>query len=281
MTLQGSQMIMTGMSSSRDRTSALARLGFSYAIGMVIGPTLGGQITKHFGEHLAALVACLGSTLSLLLVIFFVPEFQKPAEEEDGKAAVFDLKKILGLLTIPGVGSLILIKTVCGIPLGIFQSMFSVIAMEQFKLGADQNGMVMSYVGALSMLMQGLGVSALTSRFSDPTLLKFSAVSLVLCYYLLSLLTTLTDFLLLQIPLVCSLSLINSILQSMVTKVVPPSSTGTMLGLNMAVHSVIRSVSPSLGAVMMSAYGYSSIGHLGVMCNIVVLLLLKYWRIGA
>merc|ERR1719442_155162 len=98
--------------------------------------------------------------------------------------------------------------------------------------------MLMSYIGALSMLMQGVGISAFTSRFSDTTLIKFSTLSLVLCYYLLSLLSTLTDFMLLQIPLVCSLSLINSILQSSVTKVVPASSTGTMLGLNMAVHSV-------------------------------------------
>merc|ERR1719400_453735 len=109
--------------------------------------------------------------------------------------------------------------------------------MEQFQLAADQNGMLMSYIGALSMLMQGVGISALT------------------------------DFLLLQIPLVCSLSLINSILQSSVTKVVPASSTGTMLGLNMAVHSVIRTLSPSVGALIMSTYGYSSIGYLGVVCN--------------
>ena len=71
--MQGSQMIMTGVSSSRNRTSALARLGFSYAIGMVVGPTLGGQVTKHWGEHAAALVACCGSVVSLVLVIQFVP----------------------------------------------------------------------------------------------------------------------------------------------------------------------------------------------------------------
>ena len=149
------------------------------------------------------------------------------------------------------------------------------IAMEQFKLEPDQNGMLMSYIGALSMIMQGVGIAAFTSRFTDATLLKFSTASLIVCYYLLSLLSTITDFLLLQIPLVCSLSIINSILQSGVTKVVPASSTGTMLGLNMAVHSVIRSVSPSVGAIMMASYGYSSIGYLGMVCNLVVLILLK------
>ena len=272
--MQGSQMIITGTSSETDRATALARLGFSYGVGMVVGPTLGGLVTTYMGEHASALLAALGSGLSLVLVFLFIPQVRKQQKEPKSQT-VIDLKKILGLLFLPGVGSLMLIKTVCGIPIGILQSMFSVIAMEQFKLEPDQNGMLMSYIGALSMLMQGVGIAAFTSRFTDSTLLKFSTASLIVCYYLLSLLSTITDFLLLQIPLVCSLSLINSILQSGVTKVVPASSTGTMLGLNMAVHSVIRSLSPSVGAIMMASYGYSSIGYLGMACNFVVLVLLK------
>ena len=273
--MQGSQMIITGTSSTADRASALARLGFSYGVGMVVGPTLGGLVSTHFGEHAAALLAAVGSGLSLVLVLIFIPEVKKQQKDAKSQQAVIDFKKILGILFLPGVGSLILIKMVCGIPIGILQSMFSVIAMEQFKLEPDQNGMLMSYIGALSMIMQGVGIAAFTSRFTDATLLKFSTASLIVCYYLLSLLSTIADFLLLQIPLVCSLSIINSILQSGVTKVVPASSTGTMLGLNMAVHSVIRSVSPSVGAVMMASYGYSSIGYLGIACNLVVLVLLK------
>lgn len=85
---------------------------------------------------------------------------------------------------------------------------------------------------------------------------------------------------LLQIPLVCSLSLINSILQSALTKAVPPSQTGAMLGLNMAVHSTIRTVAPTLGGIMMSSsIGYPSIGYLGILCNIAVLALTKQLKV--
>merc|ERR1711953_39864 len=160
--MQGSQMIITGTSSETDRATALARLGFSYGVGMVVGPTLGGLVSTHFGEHMAALLAAVGSGLSLVLVLLFIPQVRKQQKEPKSQT-VFDLKKILGLLFLPGVGSLMLIKTVCGIPIGILQSMFSVIAMEQFKLEPDQNGMLMSYIGALSMLMQGVGIAAFTS----------------------------------------------------------------------------------------------------------------------
>merc|ERR1711872_1139661 len=47
--MQGSQMVVTTLSGEKERAAALARLGFSYGVGMVIGPTLGGLVTSNFG----------------------------------------------------------------------------------------------------------------------------------------------------------------------------------------------------------------------------------------
>ena len=44
----GSQMIVTYLSEESERANVIARLGFSYGIGMVVGPTLGGFITSNF-----------------------------------------------------------------------------------------------------------------------------------------------------------------------------------------------------------------------------------------
>ncbi len=46
--MQGSQMIATALSEEADRAKVLARLGFSYGIGMVVGPSVGGFVTKSF-----------------------------------------------------------------------------------------------------------------------------------------------------------------------------------------------------------------------------------------
>ena len=44
-------------------------------------------------------------------------------------------------------------------------------------------------------------------------------------------------------------------------------STGTSLGLSMATHSLIRTISPTLGAYLYSSFGYPSIGLLGFVLN--------------
>lgn len=55
-------------------------------------------------------------------------------------------------MKIPTVFYLITIKVITGIPFGIFQSMFSLVSMEFFKLEPQHNGFVMSYVGGLSIV---------------------------------------------------------------------------------------------------------------------------------
>ena len=45
----GSQMAVTQLSSDAERTKDLARLGFSFGLGMIVGPSLGGIVTTEYG----------------------------------------------------------------------------------------------------------------------------------------------------------------------------------------------------------------------------------------
>lgn len=44
----GGQMIVTDLGEEGQRADALGKLGLSYGVGMVIGPFLGGLVTKFF-----------------------------------------------------------------------------------------------------------------------------------------------------------------------------------------------------------------------------------------
>lgn len=70
-----------------------------------------------------------------------------------------------------------------------------------------------------------------------------------------------------MIPMVMSGALLNTISSSTITKSVPENATGTSLGLSMATHSIIRTVSPTLGGYMYSSIGYPSFGLLGFIMN--------------
>ena len=65
---------------------------------------------------------------------------------------LFSLEAILSLLRIPGVMFLVVVKTVVGIPAGVFHSMFSLVNLERFQLTPESNGHLLSYVGVVTMV---------------------------------------------------------------------------------------------------------------------------------
>ena len=139
--LLGSQMVVTYLSEESERAHVLSRLGFSYGIGMLVGPTLGGYLTSNFSEQTASLVAAFGSLVSVILVLIFIPYIPKNVtnekkriidhtkgkdENESKNQGFFQNIAVIGkLFFLPGVGILLIVKLVGGIPIGILQSMFS------------------------------------------------------------------------------------------------------------------------------------------------------------
>ena len=66
----------------------------SYALGMIVGPFIGGIITKQFNEQTAAFVAAGLSIFSILSVIKLVPKNTKiltPESKDTGFQGLFFL----------------------------------------------------------------------------------------------------------------------------------------------------------------------------------------------
>ena len=177
-------------SSDNDRADALGKLGVSYGVGMVLGPMVGGVITQRASPQTAALVAAALSSLCVFMVFHSVPPRTKKSathetstKEGAARENVGSLRVLAKLLKYPRIPFLLVVRVVTGIPLGVFQSMFSLVAIETFKVDPKESGYVLSYVGLLSLGMQGFGVGFMTRRFSDESLLKIGAGALI-PYYL-------------------------------------------------------------------------------------------------
>uniref|UniRef100_A0A3B3TPV0 Organic cation transporter-like protein 2 n=1 Tax=Poecilia latipinna TaxID=48699 RepID=A0A3B3TPV0_9TELE len=280
--LPACQMVVTDLTEPEKRADALSKLGLCFGIGMIAGSTLGGNISMRYGETFAACVGAAGSAFSLLLVLNFIPKSTKSeasrstTKSENQNKKVFSLGEITRLMKFPGVTRIFLIKIIAGLPSGIFQVMFSIIAMDFFKLEAQQNGYLMAYFGIVQMVVQGGLIGRLTSRFPEKSLLLLSigitaGVGLAQAY-----MQTVFHLCLTVTPWMFSLSVFNVITDSMLTKIVPSSDTGTMLGLCASVQSLVRTIGPTIGGFLYMNYGLASIGLIEFFVNIVVFVYLLY-----
>ncbi|XP_055505626.1 solute carrier family 22 member 18 isoform X2 [Leucoraja erinacea] len=154
--MQAAQMIVTDLSSESERAGALGKLGISYGLGMIVGSSAGGLLISKFGESFAAYIAAVGSLVNTIIVMKYIPEHTKSLTQENkpeltSSRSIFNVNKFFRLLSIPGAAEILAIKTITALPIGVFQSMFSVVAMNYFKLEAEYNGYLMAYVGVLQM----------------------------------------------------------------------------------------------------------------------------------
>ena len=69
--------------------------------------------------------------------------------------------------------------------LSFFFYKLTVIAIEQFGMAPEQNGMMLSYIGVISLFMQGIGIASLTKWHSDKTLMTLSTTTLTISYFVL------------------------------------------------------------------------------------------------
>ncbi|XP_015270338.1 PREDICTED: LOW QUALITY PROTEIN: solute carrier family 22 member 18, partial [Gekko japonicus] len=231
--LPGAQMVITDLTTPAfEHADPSGKLGLCFGIGIILGSSLGGSLTTHFGVYFPCYVGLAGHLACVLMVLLFIPAQTK--SQPKGNAAeqstphssdVFSLKEVLRLLKLPGVMDVFLIKVLSGLPIGLFMIMLSIISIDFFKLEAAQAGYLMSYFGVLQMVFQGLVIGQLTSRCTDRTLLMlsvsvFSGVGLAM-----ALMTNVFQYCIIAFPMVfafCTLGIITDIL---LTKSVPPSDT--------------------------------------------------------
>ncbi|KAK7912349.1 hypothetical protein WMY93_012560 [Mugilogobius chulae] len=221
-----------------------------------------------------ALVGAAGSLFNLLLVLKFIPKTTKApnaqTKTEGEKKSLFNLSEITRLLKYPGVAPTFMVKIVAGLPSGIFQVMFSIIALDVFKLNPQENGYLMAFFGISQMVIQGAVIGPLTARFKEASLLLMSICISALVGLGQAYMQNVLQFCFTSVPMMFSLSVFNVITDSMLTKSVPASDSGTMLGLCAAVQSLLRTVGPTLGGFLYVNGGVKSIGLTECVVNAVV-----------
>ncbi|MBN3300881.1 S22AI protein, partial [Amia calva] len=279
--LPGAQMVVTDLTEPEKRTDALGKLGLCFGIGMITGSSLGGFLSTHYGESFAAFVGAGGSLLSTVLVISFIPKHTKkqPGAQEhvDKKAkagSVFNLSEIARLMKFPGVAKIFAVKITSGVPQGAFQVMFSIITMNFFQLQAAQTGYLLAYFGVVQMVIQGAVIGRMTSMYSESNLLLLSIGVASIVGVAQALMSNVIEFCFIVIPMMFSLCTFNVITDSMLTKSVPSSDTGTMLGLCASVQSLMRTVGPTIGGFLYQNYGVSSFGYIQLVVNTLLLVYL-------
>ncbi|XP_010123498.1 PREDICTED: solute carrier family 22 member 18, partial [Chlamydotis macqueenii] len=220
-------------------------------------------------------VGLVGNLINTMIAMVWIPLQAEPKSSHpvtehraSQSGSVFSMKEILRLMKFPGVMEVFIVKVLSGFPVGLFLIMFSIISMDFFGLEAVESGYLMSYFGVLQMAVQGLVVGKLTHHCTERTLLRLSVFVFAGVGLGLALMRTVWHYCIVAVPLMFAFSMLATITDTILTKAVPSSDTGTMLGICASVQPLTRTVGPTIGGILYKQFGVSSFGYLQFIVNI-------------
>jgi DHA1 family tetracycline resistance protein-like MFS transporter len=274
------QAYITDITDEENRARGLGLIGAAFGLGFIFGPALGGALSAGGRYAVPAFVAAGIATLNWLAVLFWLPESLtaeiKAELAKQPAKAIFSLRELLQAMRRPRFGPLVNIRFFYGLAFATFTGVFALYAQYQLGLDSTGTGYILAYVGLLSVLVQGVAIGRLTKRFPENRLI-FGAVT-VLAFSLLAWAFAPNVLLLLVVlaPLSFASGVLNTVINSSITKSVYPEEVGGALGVAASIESLTRVIGPAAGGFLLGALGSWAPGVVGAL--IIAGVVVYVWR---
>ncbi len=250
------QAYIADVTDEANRAKGLGMIGAAFGLGFILGPAAGGLLSQ-WGYSIPAFAAALVSTLNLLAISIFLPESLTPERHENlvtHQRPPFTLKALLTVLNRPVVGPLLHVRLFYGLAFATFQSIFSLYA-QSIGLSSQTTGFVLAYVGLLAVITQAGLIGPLTRRFRETWLIISGLWIMGISLLAWAFTSQLLPLLVVILPLSLSGGVLNTVMQSSISKSVSQDEIGGILGISTSLDALTRVIAPSLGGFLLGYFG--------------------------
>lgn len=274
--LSVAQAYIADVTDTTNRAKGLGLIGATFGLGFIFGPATGGILSELVDASFPAYVAAALCVANLLLVLFWLPESLTPAaraarrEGFGGSGPEFSIAALASALRRPFVGSLLVTRAGFMMAGALVQTVSGFYMISKFQLTPSEIAYVLTYVGVLSVIVQGVVVGRVTARVREDVLIVGCVALMAGAMLGWALAPSLWLFNLNQVPMAISLGLLSTLMSSTLSKSVRPHEVGGMLGLGASIDSAMRAVSPIIGGYILEQYGPSAPGAFGSIVMLVV-----------
>ena len=257
------QAYIADITTKENRAKGMGLLGAAFGMGFILGPAIGG-ILSRWGIQVPFFFAAGLCFANALLLYFTLPETvdaNHPARHQASSGRGF--AQLFNSLKQPRLGFVITIYFLFVVAFSILTTAFSLYFMFRFGYDAQHTGYVFAYVGVISAVIQGGLIGKLVKRFGEVPLILIGAL---LCAVSLAAVPVIgpTSGGLLGVLIGGGIfavgnSLATPALTGVGSKSVGAAEQGTVLGVMQSAASLARAVGPSLTALLI----HSATAYLG------------------
>lgn len=240
-TLPTAMAYISDTTSREQRGGGMGMIGAAMGIGMVLGPGLGGWFAVRSLSFPFYLAAGL-SILALILVWLILPEPPRTPATASRGIEGNRLAYLWRTLSSP-IGVLLVMSFLLTFGITNFESVFGLYTMARYDYGPQQVGLILTFVGLISAIMQGGMTGPMTRRFGEVAIIRGSLLCSALGFFLMTLPETFPQVMLATGFFVFCNALLNPSVASLISKRTPYPQ-GITMGVNNSFLSLGRIIGP-------------------------------------
>jgi DHA1 family tetracycline resistance protein-like MFS transporter len=274
------QAYITDITDEENRARGLGLIGAAFGLGFIIGPAVGGALSAGGRYAIPAFFAAGLAFLNWIAVLLWLPE--SLTEEVKARLAAQPGKAILGVkeslqaMQRPRFGPLLHVRLFYGLAFATFTGVFALYAQYRLDLDSTQTGYVLAYVGLLSVLVQGVAIGRLSKRYPDNRLILSAVILLAVSLLSWAFAPNVPVLLIVLAPMSLAAGVLNTVINSAISKSVHAEEVGGALGVAASVESLTRVIGPAAGGFLLGALGTWAPGVIGAL--IMAWLISYAWR---
>jgi MFS transporter, DHA1 family, tetracycline resistance protein len=271
---------LADITAPEDRAKRFGLVGAVGGMGTLIGPSLGGLLTQ-FGLAIPVFVAAAVSAITAVLALVVLPESLAP-ERRSSAMALRDLNPLRPLVDVVRrveLRSLLLAFALLCVTLGVVASNVSVLALDTVGWGPIQVGLLLTGVGAVDIVVQGVLLGLLLKLIGQRGVVLAGLAGVGVACGLLALVGSFVPSALLLViaGLLFAMSegMTTATLQGLLSTAVSDDEQGWLAGGLAAVGSATQLVAPIAAGVLYAQmapsapYALSAIGVIAALAILV------------
>lgn len=263
------QAYITDITDEENRARGLGLIGAAFGLGFVIGPAVGGLLSSGGRYALPAFFAAGLAFLNWFAVLVWLPESLtdeiRTMLAKRPPRSILSIGELWRAMQRPRFGPLLYVRLFYGLAFATFTGVFALYALYAFDLTSTQTGYLLAYVGLIVVLVQGVAIGRLTKRFPENRLILWSTAIVAVCLLAWAFTPSVLVLLLVLAPLSAASGVLNTVINSAITKSVYYEEVGGALGVSAAIESLTRAIAPAVGGLLLGALGTWAPGVIGAL----------------
>jgi MFS family permease len=254
------QAYIADRSRPEDRAKNFGMIGAAFGLGFILGPAIGGALSKISMQAPAYAAGCV-SILTFLTALIFLPESLPQDKRTKTRFALGQLNPlghIAAPLRRPVLRYLLPGSFALAFAMSGLASNFAVYTIHRYGLTASQNALILVWLGVVSVIVQGGLVRRLLPRVGETRMASEALILSVAGYALMA-----------WGPNVWLLSgaiaviatgngLGGPAIQGMLSRQADAHEQGTLMGVYASMNSLARVVGPPFAGVVFDHVGMSA-----------------------